>query len=55
MDMKERSTYSHISGVNTTNRCYLEIDNLINYTIIVNTVPESLFNYNEGFQAIAEA
>jgi hypothetical protein len=55
MNLNMPSTYAHIAGRNASNRCLLEIDGLVNYTIVVNTVPESLLVDYKGTQAIAES
>lgn len=55
MNLNMPSTYAHIAGRNASNRCRLEIDGLVNYTIVVNAIPESLLVDYKGPQAIAES
>lgn len=56
MDLNNIETYTHISGVNTTNRCHLVVDRISNYTIVVNTVPESLFvDYGKDIEKISQS
>jgi hypothetical protein len=48
----ENSTFRYVAGVNSTNRCNLSVDGVANYTITVNTVPESLLvGYQEDIQS----
>lgn len=51
----DEQNVKNLAGFDTANRCYLDIDGILNYTIVINPSPELLFiNYQDTLQSYTQ-